>query len=199
MLDDADLDFPEDSSPEPPRSGNRSFLVVAGTLGAIMLLALVGMAVYALVILPQQQAQEEPGLLAAQQTSTAAALGALQATNTNTTAPTATRTATSVPNTATPSNTPTDVAPIFTSVASNTPSGATETVNSLLTQAALAQTQASTVTPASATPGTATVTPTPGSLPESGFAEDFGAPGLLVAAGLLLLVIFAARRLRTAE
>ena len=60
------------------------FLVVAGILGAIMLLALVALAVYALVILPQQQRAAQPTeALSEQQTATELA-HALQVTNTAT-------------------------------------------------------------------------------------------------------------------
>ncbi|MGH2582102.1 MAG: hypothetical protein ACRDFQ_04315 [Anaerolineales bacterium] len=182
MLDDSDLQFPEQTpAPAPRRSGNRSFLVVAGILGAILLLSLVGIAVYALVILPAQQAQE-PVVSSAQQTQTAVALAlqvTLTSTNTATTAPTVTRTPT---RTFTPSSTPATIDP------------ATATVNALLTSAALAQTQAANSTAPTATSGpTATVS----SLPQSGFAEDAGVPGLLALTAILLLIIFTARRVRT--
>jgi len=40
------------------------------------------------------------------------------------------------------------------------------------------------------------ITGTTTALPQTGFAEDVGLPGLLGAAAILLLVIFLARRLR---
>lgn len=194
MLDDLDLDIPEASPPpEPPRSGNRGFLVAVGILGTIMLLGIIAMVYYALVILPEQRAAEPS---TAQQTQTAVAR-ALQVTSTNTVSPSPTRTATISP---TPRNTNT---PLITNTSAATTAapvgGATQTVNALLTQAALAQTQAVT-SDASATvtttPPTATVTAS--ALPQSGFAEDVGAPGLLLGAVILLAVIFVTRRLRTA-
>lgn len=206
MLEDSELEIPDESPPpEPKRTGNRSFLVVAGTLGAIMLLALVGMAVYALVILPQQRAAESD--LAGQQTSTAIAL-ALQATDTAINTPTSTITPspTQQPTntrTSTPSGTP--ITPLFTNTSGASPDPATATVNALLTQAAIAQTQASTPG-ASATLGPSptagpslTPTPTPSALPDSGFSDEFGVPGMLIAAGTLLLIIFATRRLRSPD
>jgi len=203
MLDDSDLDIPE-QTPPPRRSGGRSFLVIAGTLGAIMLLSLVGMAVYALVILPQQQA-EPPTLSDVQQTQTAIA-GALQVTSTSTA--TVTFTVTSSPTTEppsptaeTPSETPseTPLTPLFTDTFTASPDPATATVNALLTQAALAQTQAATPGAQTSTPSTSsTPSTTPSQLPDSGFIDDIGAPGLLAAAAILLLVIFATRRLRSA-
>ena len=56
--------------------------------------------------------------------------------------------------------------------------------------AALAQTQAAQELL------TQTATPTATGLPDTGFADDVGAPTLLAMAGLLILVIFVARRLR---
>jgi LPXTG-motif cell wall-anchored protein len=58
----------------------------------------------------------------------------------------------------------------------------TATVAALLTQAAEAQ---------------QTVTPTASGLPQTGFAEDVGVPGLVGLSLALIVVIFLARRLRT--
>jgi len=65
-------------------------------------------------------------------------------------------------------------------------------VQALLTQAALAQTQAAQQLL------TQTATPTATGLPDTGFADDIGAPTLLGMAALLIVVIFVARRLRAA-
>lgn len=194
MVDNTNVDIPEASPP--PRS-NRSFLLLAGILAAIMVLALIAMAYYALVILPVQRSA------APAQTETAAAL----ATHTPSSSPSpsltpsSTNTETVPAPTATPSLTDTPITPIFTT------GPATATVNALLTQAALAQTAAATAAAATSTstlgPGTAaapTNTPsvTPNALPQSGFAEDIGATGLLAMAAVLIVVIFLARRLRAA-
>ena len=63
-------------------------------------------------------------------------------------------------------------------------------MQALLTQAALAQTQAAQELL------TQTSTPTVTALADTGFADDVGAPTLIAMAGLLVLVIFIARRLR---
>lgn len=183
MLDDSDFDIPEDESPEP--SGNRRFITIVGILGTIMVLALIAMAIYALVILPQQEAVETEAPSAADLTSEAEAKE-IQSTSTATVSPTLTHTATNtlVPDTVTATETP--VTPIFTSAAGP----ATQTVEALLTQAALAQTEAA------STILTFTPTATLGDLPDAGFADDLGLPGLLIAAGVLLLAILAVRRLR---
>ena len=193
MLDDTELELPEEPKPEPPRRSGNRFVVVAGTLGAIMLLAVVAIVIYALVILPEQEAAQ-PGLSAAQLTDTALAQ-VIQATNTST----ATRTASSTP--VPPTNTP---RPTNTPLISPTPDPATQTVNALLTQAALAQTQAAltqtqAVSPTGPTSTPGTPTATSSALPDSGFADDIGIPGLLAAAAVLLVVMILARRLRNAN
>lgn len=196
MINNTDLDIPESSPPPAPRR-NRSFVLVAGILGAIMVLALIAMAYYALVILPSQRSA------APTEIETAVAL----ATNTTTSSPvpsltpSSTNTITLPPPTATPSLTDTPITPIFTAAP------ATATVNALLTQAALAQTAAAsaaagtstaTLGPGTAAAPTSTPTATPNTLPQSGFAEDIGATGLLTMAAVLIVVIFLARRLRAA-
>ena len=189
MLDDLNLDFPEETPP-PQRPRSRRFLTMAGILAGILLLALLAIAVYALVILPQQQGPPAIDLAA---TSTALAIAQI----TDTSTPTGTQTAT-ITDTSTPTNTPTDIptatpiTPVFTSLANS----ATQTVQALLTQAALAQTQAASGTQ---TPGTATPTPNVNILPDSGFGDNANLPGLLVASALLILVILGARRLRTSN
>lgn len=182
MLDDSDLDLPSEQTPAPPPRPRNRFPVVAGLLGSILLLTLIGLAVYALVILPQRRASEEAGQ-AVQATSTQLAL-VLQATSTST--PTRTATATRTPLAPTATNTP--VTPLFTSNAV-----ATETMNALLTQAAAAQQGQGTQTAAAPTA-------TPDSLPQSGFQDGLGGPGMLIAsAALLFIIIITARRLRNAN
>jgi cytoskeletal protein RodZ len=184
MLDDTELDIPEEPKSEPPRRGGNRFVVVAGTLGAILLLSLIAIVIYALVILPEQE-PAETGPSAVE--LTASALAQVQATNTSTPTRTASLTPTRT-NTPRPTNTP---------LITNTTDPATATVNALLTQAALAQTQAVTPTGPTSTPGTPTATPS--ALPNSGFVDDIGAPGLLAAAAVLLAVVIFARRLRNAD
>lgn len=196
MLDDDELDIPEESS-----SANRTFRLIGGILGVILLLALIGAAIYAFVILPGQQHDELPeDILSAVQSATAEAL-ALQATATteveeDTATATATRTATATATTEVP--TATLITPIFTFAVN----AQTATVNALLTQAALSQTEvAGTSTPDSGTPATPIlVTATlPSTLPQSGFADDVGLPGLFGATALLLAIILLARRMRAAR
>lgn len=67
--------------------------------------------------------------------------------------------------------------------AAGTPAAATATVGAALTQAAVAQ---------------LTVVVTTTALPTTGFADEFGLPGLVVMALAFVIVILLARRLRVA-
>jgi len=187
-MDLEDYETEEQGSPPPDRSSNRNFYIVAGVLGAIMILTLICTAVYAMVILPGRQRSQQTESarietenammdLSVKQTEEASKWTATSA-PTNTRPPaTATSTATSVVATATRS------APA-TQEPTTQADPRTATVAALLTQAAEAQ---------------KTVFPTSTSLPNSGFADDFGLPGLLGMGVLLIVVIFLARRLRMAS
>jgi LPXTG-motif cell wall-anchored protein len=169
-------------TPPPEEASNRTFILVAGALGAIMLLTLVALALYAFIFAPRGRTQRATQVAeinaqntqvarAAQQTAAAAQF-------------TATPTATLLPtNTLTPTSSPTPVVVVPTVVqATATQDFRTATVAALLTQAAAAQ---------------QTVTPTASGLPQTGFAEDVGVPGLVGLTLVLVVVIFLARRLRT--
>ena len=178
-----DMDFDIEETPPPEESGNRTFIIVAGILGAITLLALVCIAIYAFVLLPRQRAQREDEIARLNAQNTQVALAITQTSDaammpeaepaTDTPEP-AEPTSTSTPVVAVPTNTP-----VTTSVDSRT-----ATVAALLTQAAIV---------------TQTVIPTSTALPTTGFVEDVGVPGLLGIAVLLIAVIFLARRLRMAS
>ncbi len=187
----------------PAKNSNRTFLIIAGTLGGIMVLALLCIAGLALSRnLPgQQAARNAAATTAAQDTASAvsASLTAAVPTATATRQPTFTPTRTLAP-----TNTPVLV---IVPTKSPTTSGVIATQNALLTQSAQ---QLVTITPAaSATGATPTKTKTPTAkatttggtataLPSTGFAEEVGTPGLIVAAFVLLAVIFILRKLRTA-
>lgn len=176
-------------------SSNRMFLIIAGVLGGIALLALICIAVYALVLLPQSRSaqSEQKATVDAQntevasiimETSTAAALRAIEA------AYTPTPTETSIPAPPTFTSTPTSVVAMPTGgveagtlspqMATATALHATLTANALLYEATL------------------TARPQATAIPDTGFADDVGLPVLLGLAGLLIVIIFLARRLRMA-
>jgi hypothetical protein len=185
-----DLDFEELESEETistSRGSNRTFLIVAGILGGILLIALLAIAAYAIVILPGRDTSRQTQDAAIFATNTAVAeeaqLTAIAKQVTNTPTFTATFTPTDTP-TSTPTRTSTPVlAPTNTpDEADGTPDPATETVAALLTQ--------------QAGDAAGTFVPTATALPDTGFADDFGVPGLLIIAGVLMVVIILSRRLR---
>jgi hypothetical protein len=172
MSYDDNTDF-DDANP-PEESGNRTFLLVAGILGGLVLLGLLCIAGYlffrnssnqqtqltAVVQLTQQQATVQAGVT---QTAVAQAL---------------TQTA-AVTNTVPPTSTP--VIAEATSTPTATANPATATVGAAFTQIANS---------------TQTIIPTSTALPNTGFADDVGAPGLILLAIVLVVVIFLVRRLR---
>lgn len=177
MYEGDDLNYDDEETP-PEESSNRTFLIAAGILGGIVLLSLACLAVYALVILPQQRAAQT-GEQNAQATQNAQINEALTATGiafdlSQTPQATETLPPTDTPVVAQPTATNT---PEFTL----TPDPATATVAAGLTQLAAS---------------TATIIVTSTALPTSGFADEVGLPGLVIAAIVLIAVIFLARRLR---
>lgn len=202
MLDDFDLDMPEEEEPSGTGS-NRTFIMIAGGIGALLVLALACMAIYALVIQPRQQegaeAQSATQTTEAQQTLVAQSLTetaivmAQSPTATRTLLPSATMEASPTVEMATVEVdlSATSVAPAATIEGGPTTDPRTATVQALLTSAAAAQTQAA--------GSLNTVTPTStliSALPNAGFFDDAGAPALIAVAALLILVILMARRLR---
>ena len=171
----------EEAGPPPEESGNRTFLLVAGILGGILLLSLLCIAAYVVFLYPQRQAQQATQQAEAIAQSTAMSLSVTQTSQaarwTSTKAPTR------VVNTPVPTNTPVVAGPATqTGIATTDPR--TATVAALFTEAAIKQ-----KTPLLTTTG----------LPTSGFADEVGVPGMILVAFVLIVVIFLARRLRTAS
>jgi hypothetical protein len=180
MYEGDDLNYEDEEIPA-EESSNRTFLIAAGILGGIVLLSLACLAGYWLIIRPQQLAANQTDEQSAQATQNAQINDALTATGvafdlSQTPQFTATLVPTNTLVVAQPTATNT---PLFT----NTPDPATQTVAAGLTQVAAS---------------TATVILTTTALPTSGFADEFGLPGLVVAAMVFVAVIFLARRLRAA-
>ncbi len=192
MNDFDNLDFEDVSSEETistSRGSNRTFLIVAGILGGILLIALLAIAAYAVLYLPSRETGQQTQVAAINATNTAVAEEAQLTAIAKQITATPTFTATSPPTvtpTMTPSSTSTPVlAPTNTPepVDEGTPDPATETVAALLTQQAGGG-------------DGATPIPTSTALPDTGFADDFGVPGLLLGAGILMVIIILSRRLR---
>jgi hypothetical protein len=177
MYEGDDLNYDDEETP-PEESSNRTFLIAAGILGGIVLLSIACLAGYALIILPQQRAAQT-GEQNAQATQNAQINEALTATGVAfdlSQTPQATET---LP----PTDTPVVAQPTATNTLefTLTPDPATATVAAGLTQLAAS---------------TATIVVTSTALPTSGFADEVGLPGLVIAAIALVAVIFLARRLR---
>ncbi len=174
-------DFEDDDASE-GGSDNRTFWLVAGILGAVLILALVCMAVYAMVFMPQRRDAQSTQAAQINIQNTEVAMAAEMTAQAQAWTHTPTGTSSPAPITATSSPTPV-LAP------TDTPAGAvqattdprTATVSALLTQQA----------------GGGTATPAATGLPDTGFADDFGIPGMIALAAALVVVIFLARRLRT--
>jgi cbb3-type cytochrome oxidase subunit 3 len=175
MYEGDDMTTLDDAQP-PEESGNKTFLIVAAVLGAIVLLSFLCIIGYYVFVLRPQASERAAGQatlvaqnVAVNQTLTAKAADLLLTAQATTT-PTA-------------SNTP----PFEQATATATvllPDPQTVTVAAALTQAAQAQL-------------TVTGMPTSTRLPNTGFIDDVGAPGLVVMAIALVAVILLARRLRS--
>jgi len=178
MYEGDDLNFEDDEENPPEESSNRTFLIAAGILGGIVLLSIACLAGYALIILPQQRAAQtgEQNALATQNAQVNEALTATGVAFDLSQTPQATSTLL-----------PTETLVVAQPTATNTPEftftpdPATATIAAGLTQVAAS---------------TATVIVTSTALPTSGFADEVGLPGLVIAAMVLVAVIFLARRLR---
>lgn len=173
----------EEAGPPPEESGNRTFVILAAALGAILLLSLLCVAAYAFFVYPARKNANATAAAQAiaQSTEKALALKMTEQARFWTATPTkAPPTKTPLP----PTNTPVVVVPTNTKLPPTT-DPRTATVAALLTQAASAQ-------------KTTSPMPTSTLLPPGGFADVVGAPGMLAIALVLVAVIFLARRLRTA-
>jgi hypothetical protein len=202
---DSDYDDVIDTSEgaPPEESSNRNFILIAGALGAVAVLALLCLGVYALVLLPRNNAlrAQQAAALETQsaeldaevtrallETATADMLAQIQSytatpTNTATPEPTVPSTPTSVVVVA-----PTDSVPTLTLPAAQATATA---LHATLTQNALLLAGTSTASVLGATS-------TAAELSKTGFADEVGLPLLIGLSFLLVVVIFLARRLRTA-
>jgi hypothetical protein len=173
-------------SPAPSnKPSNRNFIIAIGVIVVILVLAIVLLMLVA------------PGMLQQSRNNQLEAAAQVNAANTAT-AMAATALALQNAATATPAVTNTPILPTKTPLvvlATSTP-GAGEsalsvddqaTVQALQTQMALAQGGG----------GNTTSTPAATALPESGFADEVGLPGMVGLAAVLIAVVFLARKLRT--
>ncbi|MEJ5201926.1 MAG: LPXTG cell wall anchor domain-containing protein [Anaerolineales bacterium] len=187
---------------EKRKPSNRNFLIAIGVIGAIFLIALIGLAVFAAVVLPQRSAQRQQEAAEINARNTATALAATQIAFAQqellTPSPTAIPT-----NTPLPSPTPVVInataTPILAETSTPAAQGAAGTpaaagpASDLL---ARTQTVAALLTQAAGGFGTAVATFGPTQLPQTGFMDEVGLPSMIGIAVLLIVVIVVARRLR---
>jgi hypothetical protein len=205
-FDDDDLDnldneqAAEERAEEAQSGNNRNFLLAIGIIGGIFVLMTIALVVFALLVLPRQRQAREAtnAVILTQNVGTAvfATEQAQLAAQLLTPSPTLTATITQVP----PTATNTSVVVVATNTSTITATGApseldarTATVAALLTQAAAGKTGTVVGTVGA---GAGTVIATSTGLPQSGFADDVGLPGLLALAAGLMIIIVLARRLR---
>ena len=161
----------------PEETSNRTFLLAAGGLGLLVLLALLCLGGYFIFSRGTQQQAEQTAMVQGTQQQATIQAGVSQTAVSNALTQTAQPT-----NTLPPTSTP--VIAQATATASPTSNPATATVGAAFTQIAAS---------------TQTVVVTSTALPATGVADQFGGPGLAVIAIALIAVIFLVRRLRAAQ
>jgi hypothetical protein len=187
--------------PEDGEGNNRTFLIAAIILGAVVLLSLICLALLAVFWFPSQKAAQgtaqAANIAAFTQTAAVDQMTREAALFTATLSPTETATLA-------PTDTPVVVFATNTPAAVSSSDPATATVQALQTQLAAAQ---ASNTATKGTPGKSTKTATPGKagalgtpgtsqVPKTGFADEVGLPGLFILSIILIAVILLARRLR---
>jgi len=171
-------DEPDFDEPTPPEeSSNRTFLLIAGILGGLVFLGLLCIAGYLFFRNSTNQQNDATAIAQVTQQQATVQAGVTQTLISQNQTQTA-----AVTNTVPPSSTPVIAAATATSSLTSAP--ATVTIAAGLTQVANT---------------TQTVIPTSTALPNTGFADDIGAPGLMLVAIALVAVIFLIRRLRASQ
>lgn len=212
-----DLDFsnfePEPSQ-QPPQQNNKTFMIIVGVLGAIILLALIAGAAYALLVLPGQNAakQELAIQINAQNTATvmAATSAAMTAmaptetplpTSTNTPEPSSTPLPTSTPEPKTIEETTAATEGELGVGGADLPEDVamTATVAALLTQAADVKADGSGAPVATTDPAAFDAATTATALPTTGFADEVGIPMVVGAGFLCIVAILVSRQIRLAR
>jgi hypothetical protein len=206
MFDDNnnEFDMNQDEDQIPPEGdggGNRVFLIAIGIIGGIFLLSLIGFAAYALLNVPQRNAQRNTEIAQIYALNTATALAFTQAAEPKGVTPEPSNTSTIPTLTPTIGITSTDTAIPAKGVGTETPVVAALPMETLTQQATMAVlltrvavAQQTTIPTLAPTRGAAASAAT--ALPSTGFADEVGLPGLASLAVILIIVIFLVRRLR---
>jgi hypothetical protein len=184
--DDVSSDIEEEGG-TPEEASNRTFLIVAGVFGAIVVLSLICLVLFVVFkVLPDRNNKSKEATQSAQR-NIDIMKGVTQTAIARSWTATPTQTYTPVPVTPTTKATATPV--IKPSSTPTSPNAATlEYLYKMATE-----------TKAALGKATSTATPKATSLGTTGFADQVGAPALLGLAAVLIVVIFLARRLRTAN
>ena len=213
FVDDS-LEPGEDEEAQSGEGQNRAFILVAIGLGGLFVVGLICIGLYAFVVAPQQRGQRETAVANINATNTQVAIDAANTAN----PPTATSLPTDIPlDTPIPlaliTDTPVIAIASSTPTITNTP-GPSPTPSRTPTRVGGTEGIGGGAGPGTVTatftrgPGTGTPiggfgggegltrTPTPTALPNTGFADDVAAPGLFIAAIILVAVLVLARRLR---
>ena len=181
MLDQSSVpDMDPPTQPPVKESSNRTFMIAVGILGGLVLLTIICVLLYAFVLGPRLSA------INASAQATAEAHNAQIAEAMTATMKASLWTPTERPAIASQTSSPTPVVNIPTNTATSIYDPLTATMGALYTQAAIAQ-----LTPTSTLLA-------PEALPQGGFADKYGLPGLILMAAVLVVIIFLARRLRAA-
>lgn len=174
----------EVGAPLPEEESNRTFLIVAGILGGLLVLSMICLGVYALVIAPQQQERQVQQATEIVQENTRVAQSLTETAQAEAASPTPEPSETPTPTeTEAPTETPTEVVVVATDTPFTTLS--TSEAETATAEAEAAQQEE-------------TPTPTPTALPSTGFADEAGLPGLLALGAALVLILVLARRMRGA-
>jgi hypothetical protein len=198
--DDTETEYGAEEEPEDEQeegeSGNRTFIILGIIIGIFFLCTLIAGGVYALVVLPGQQAARQGAQATVEAVNTQAAIAVAQTQEVLNYTPT-------LPPTETPTLTPTVTPLLAGGQATETPGvgvvardeAADATATAVADQGAMATQAASLQLTATAMP---TPLASPTALSDTGFADNVGLPGLIVGTIILVAVIFLARRLREA-
>ncbi len=193
----SDFDYSQfEETPPPKDQKNRTFVAIAGILGAVILLAIVAMAAFAILILPGRNAQKAAMAVKLNAQNTATVMAATSSAMTAmapTITPLPTETATPEPTfTPMPKQPEATATPELGTGGDMTEDMAmTATVSALLTQAAGGK-EETVVADADAT-----LAPT--ALPTTGFADTMGIPGLVGLGVLFVALILITRQVRSAR
>jgi hypothetical protein len=187
-----DSDFSGEPSPESPQPENqpsgKNFLLAIGIIGAVLILALVLLLLVAPGIISQQRASTNEQAAQINAANTATAMAATALANQ--------RSITSTPVVLVVTSTPTSV--VVSAASTSVVAGAELSASDLATVQSLQTEMAAEGGEADAT-GTTTPAATSTALPTTGVADEYGLPGLVGLAVILIAVVFLSRKLRTAN